>query len=152
MAPWNAGLGDFSVLGFDDVNETWLVGDYNRNVFFYHEPTSEWAIAFAYPTLAGVDMDGLEVVTDPNTNIPYVYVTDMTSDFLGQYAKGPDGRWQQTNLFAYNRGEGDDIEGMGFGALRHFWMSALVNGDLCIYEIGGGDLSRYTGGWDPSHM
>ncbi len=155
--PWPVDTRLNQVLGFDDVNNEWFVVDYQRNVYFYHEPTSEWALAFAYPNLAGFHADGLEVVTDPSTNIPYVYVSDMTSDFLGQYTRGADGRWVQTNLFAYNRGQGDYIEGMGFGALRHFWMSAVVNasdihGTNCIYEIGGGDLTHYTGGWDPSHM
>ncbi len=157
VAPLPNNLGLNQVLGFDDINNQWFTLNYERHVYFYHEQTAEWALAFVYPSLAGVHADGLEVVTDPSTNIPYVYVSDMTSDFLGQYVRGSDGRWQQSNLFAYNRGAGDYIEGMGFGALGHFWMSAVVNPSNihetnCIYEIGGGDLSHYTGTWDPSHM
>jgi hypothetical protein len=32
------------------------------------------------------------------------------------------------------------VEGMGFGALNHFW----ATGGDSLYEIGGGDLSEYT--------
>ena len=148
IAPWDQALGCDEVLGHDPIEDVWYVGVYERKVYSYHAPTGEWVLEFVYPDLAGDHMDGLEVVVDPNTNIPYVYVSDMTSDFIAQYHKRDDGTWEQVNVFRYNRGEGDFIEGMGFGALNHFWMSAVVDPNRihetnCIYEIGGGDLTQY---------
>jgi hypothetical protein len=89
-------------------------------------------------------MDGLEVVTDPNTGVAYVYVSDMTSDFLGQYRRDRGGSWVQENLFEY-LGTGGHVEGMGFGAFNHFW---ITSGET-LYEIGGGDLSKYTDPVEP---
>ncbi|MCD6498098.1 MAG: hypothetical protein J7M25_07320 [Deltaproteobacteria bacterium] len=157
IVPWDNTLGLNQTLGYDDVHQVWYTLNYGRQVFSWDPDAQEWALEFMYPNLVGGHADGLEVVTDPATEIPYVYVSDMTSDFLGQYLKNKDGSWTQVNLFQYNRGEGDYIEGMGFGALSHFWMSAVVDpqnihATNCIYEIGGGDLSQYTGGGDPTHM
>lgn len=53
----------------------------------------------------------------------------------------------QENLFQYNDGTGADVEGMGFGALHHFWIGNCGYGSGGVhklYEIGGGDLDRYT--------
>ncbi len=113
-----------------------------RQVFSYHEPTSEWVLEFTYPSLAGTHADGLEVVEDSNSGVSYLYVTDMSSDFIAQYHKGSDGTWEQTNLFQYNRGTGDAVEGMGFGALGHFWMSSTTahmdpESASCVFEVGG---------------
>jgi hypothetical protein len=85
-------------------------------------------------------MDGLEVVTDPNTGTPYVYVSDMTSDFIGQYRLDPELGWVQENLFSYSGTQGSLLEGMGYGALYHFW---ATSGNT-LYEIGGGDLAEFT--------
>jgi len=157
LVPWPTGLGCNEVLGHNALDDIWYVATYERRVFSYHQPTAEWVLEFSYPNLSGEHTDGLEVVRDPGSGIPYVYVSDMTSDYIGQYAKQADGTWVQTNLFRYNRGGGDFIEGMGFGALGHFWMSAVVNpsdiyGTNCIYEIGGGDISSYVEPWDPTHQ
>ena len=157
VIPWPTQLGCDEVLGHDPIEDVWYVATYDRRVFAYDQVNAEWSLAFCYPNLSGVHTDGLEVVVDPNTGIPYVYVSDMTSDFLAQYRKRADGSWEQTNVFQYNRGQGDYIEGMGFGALSHFWMSAVVDPSRihetnCIYEIGGGDLTQYTENWDPTHQ
>ncbi len=135
------GLGGFSTIGYDSVGKVWYAAnEAARRVFQYDAETDAWGIAFHYPNLAGWHMDGLEVVTDPNTGTPYVYVSDMTSDFIGQYRLDPDLGWVQENLFQYSESEGQDVEGMGFGALNHFW----VTSGFVIYELGGGDLAEYT--------
>lgn len=127
-------------IGYDDVNEVWYASnESNRRVFQRDSVSGAWGHAFEYPPLAGDHMDGLEVVTDPETGIPYVYVSDMTSDFVGQYRKDPDLGWVQENLFEYQGTAGVALEGMGFGALNHFW----ATGGSSLYEIGGGDLSEY---------
>jgi hypothetical protein len=109
-------------------------------VYQYCETTGTWGIAFDYPDLVGSHMDGIEIVVDPATSITYVYVSDMTSDFLGQYRFDPEMGWVQENLFTYQGTAGSLVEGMGFGALGHFW----ATGGTELYEIGGGDLGQYT--------
>ena len=131
----------FSQLAYDEVEQRWYASsESGRRVFSLHGSTNSWVAEFAYPDLAGDHMDGLEVVIDPNTGASYVYVSDMTSDFLGQYQRDRGGSWTQVNLFEYNNEQGDYVEGMGFGALNHFWMA----GGSSLYEIGGGDLAKYT--------
>jgi hypothetical protein len=131
----------FSQSGYDEVNGVWYASnESNRRVFQHDAVTNTWGIAFLYPELAGDHMDGLEVVTDPETGIPYVYVSDMTSDFIGQYRMDPVEGWVQENLFSYSGTSGAPVEGMGFGALNHFWATAGSS----VYEVGGGDLGDYV--------
>ncbi|MBI4700210.1 MAG: hypothetical protein HY744_03420 [Deltaproteobacteria bacterium] len=110
-----------------------------RRVYSFHKPSQAWVAEFAYPDLAGSHMDGLEVVSDPHNGRQYVYVSDMTSDFLGQYWHDPDKGWVQVNLFQYADKTGSYVEGMGFGTLNHFW----ATGGNYLYEIGGGDLTEF---------
>ncbi len=139
-------LGGFSQVGFDEARSTWYASNEGaRKVFQYDAETAQWGIAFRFPVLAGVHMDGLEVVADPNTGASYVYVSDMTSNFLGQYRLDLDKGWVQQNLFVYDGEESTPVEGMGFGPLNHFWSTS--GGTL--YEIGGGDLQEYTESMTP---
>jgi len=133
--------GYFAQIGYDEINGVWYASNEGqRRVFQYDAESSTWGIAFLFPNLAGDHMDGLEVVTDPNTGTPYVYVSDMTSDFIGQYRLDPDLGWVQENLFSYAGTAGALVEGMGFGTLNHFW----ATGGNSVYELGGGDLVEYT--------
>jgi hypothetical protein len=137
-----------SFLGYDDISETWYAGnEADRRVFHYHPGSDSWGLAFRYPFLAGAHMDGIEVVTDPTTQIAYVYVSDMTSDFIGQYRQDAEEGWVQENLFSYADLTANDVEGLGFGAFGHFWISSL-SGHL--YEIGGGELNEYLPDPDPA--
>jgi hypothetical protein len=104
----------------------------------YRLDGTEWNAAFSFNTLAGSHPDGLEFVTDTDGK-GYLYVSDMTSNFLGQAELQSDGSFVETNLFAYNS-TGGDVEGMGFGPLGHFWIADWDS----IYEVGGGDLGGYT--------
>lgn len=135
-----AGHWGLSHLGYDDVNNEWYASsEAQRAVYKWNGST--WVWQFSYADLAGSHMDGLEVVTDPSTKIPYVYVSDMTSNYIGQWRFDSNTKtWVEENLFAYNDVNGDDVEGMGFGALNHFW----VTGWGSVYEIGGGDISDYV--------
>lgn len=133
----------FPFLGYDETRGIWYTGThYERRVYSFHAASNTWLGEFAYPDLSGDHMDGMELVTDPNTGVVYVYVTDMTSDFLGQYQLDRGGQWHQVNLFEY-AGSGDHVEGMGFGALNHFWMNGWNPANV-LYEIGGGDLAKFT--------
>jgi len=125
-------------LGRDDLTGVWYSGNETaRRVFQYDPETMTWGYAFQYPVLAGDHMDGLEVVTDPNTGIAYVYVSDMTSNFIGQYRHDPVDGWVQENLFTYSEQNGEVVEGFGYGAFFHFWVGSYTQNS--IYEIGGGD-------------
>ena len=135
------------VLGWDDVNELWFTATYDRWVYSHDPIENEWVLEFIYPNLSGDHGDGFEVVTDLETGIPYVYVSDMTSDFIGQYRKDDDGLWVQENLFSYANPDAEDVEGMGFGALGHFWITnegyGVPSGIHGLYEVGGGDMDEY---------
>lgn len=136
--PW---AGWFAQIGYDDLNGVWYASNESQRRVFQHDPdTDHWGIAFLYPTLAGDHMDGLEIVTDPNTYTTYVYVSDMTSDFIGQYRLDPVEGWVQENLFVYAGTTGAPVEGMGFGAFNHFWATAGSS----VYEVGGGDITEYV--------
>jgi len=133
-----------SSLGFDDQARQWFFA-YNsprRVVFAYWPKGGGLAAEFWYPNLAGSHLDGMEVVTDPKKKRSYVYVSDMTSDFLGQYyfdrAKN---QWIQENIFQYKETHNQVVEGMGFGAFQHFWATS----GRALYEVGGGDLQKYVG-------
>lgn len=109
-----------------------------RRVYSYHEPTKAWVAEFGYPNLAGSHMDGMEIVISPKTGEQYVYVTDMTSDFIGQYRLDPVQGWVQEKLFEYNDSTSSAIEGFGFGTLNHFWATS----GTFVYELGGGDIQK----------
>ncbi len=117
-------------------------GEYPRRVYSYDPALDAWTPEFDYPDMAGDHLDGMEFVRDPNTGMGYVYVSDMTSDYIGQYTKDATGNWQQVNLFHYADPDVESVEGMGFGALNHFWVGGWSAGSL--YELGGGDLGKYT--------
>jgi len=132
------------VLGYDSHEKRWYAG-YNsstRRVWGFYADGGGWATEFDYPNLAGSHMDGLEVVMDPKQKISYVYVSDMTSDFLAQYYRDPKTKkWVQKNVFEYDENENQYVEGMGFGAFQHFWATS----GKALYEVGGGDLQKYVG-------
>jgi hypothetical protein len=131
----------FAQIGYDELNGVWYASNEGARRVFQHDPdTGDWGIAFLYPELAGDHMDGLEVVTDPNTYTAYVYVSDMTSDFIGQYRLDPVEGWVQENLFVYAGTAGAPVEGMGFGPFNHFWATAGTS----VYEVGGGDITEYV--------
>ena len=130
---------NLSHLGYDDVNDKWYASRESERTVYSWDGSS-WQSEFSYVNLAGTHMDGLEVVTDPNTDTPYVYVSDMTSDYLGQWRYDANSTsWVEQNLFSYT-GTSADVEGLGFGALGHFWATGWNE----LYEIGGGDLGGYV--------
>lgn len=143
-SPWigTQVYGYLAFLGYDDINDVWYSGNESaRRVFQYDAETLQWGYAFEFPALAGDHMDGMDVVTDTSTGIPYVYVSDMTSNFIGQYRHDPQVGWVQENLFTYSEPTGVPVEGFGFGALSHFWVGGWNQNSF--YEIGGGDLTQY---------
>ncbi|MBI4702829.1 MAG: hypothetical protein HY744_17065, partial [Deltaproteobacteria bacterium] len=113
---------DIAFIGWGGVDGKWYGGsEWARRVYSYHFPSHSWVAEFAYPDMVGSHMDGMEVVADPHTGYQYVYVSDMTSDYLGQYRYDKNTGWIQENLFIYTGTPGTVVEGMGFGVLNHFW-------------------------------
>ncbi len=130
-----------SFFGYGHWEKRWYAANESkRQVYSYHEPTKSWVVEFAYPDMAGSHMDGMEVVVSPKTGEQFVYVSDMTSDFIGQYIKRADG-WHQEALFEYDDTTSTAVEGFGFGALNHFW---ATSGSV-LFELGGGDLQDDVG-------
>ncbi|MCD6498798.1 MAG: hypothetical protein J7M25_10945 [Deltaproteobacteria bacterium] len=137
-------LGNWGIsqVGYDEDNDIWYFSsEAARRVYSYAPQLSAWVPEFNYPDMSGDHMDGMEFVKDPNTGIGYVYVSDMTSDYIGQYSKDATGNWQQVNLFHYTDSDVESVEGMGFGVLHHFWVGGWSAGS--VYELGGGDLGQY---------
>jgi hypothetical protein len=136
------------LLGFDETTKRWYaandqkVDGITRRVYSYNPEGGGWAAEFDWPNLAGGHGDGMEVVVDPKTSTPYVYVSDMTSDFIAQYYRDPStGAWIQKNVFKYMETAKQSVEGMGFGAFQHFWITS----GSALYEVGGGDIQDYVG-------
>jgi hypothetical protein len=129
-----------SHMTYGDGENLWYgSNESNRRVYSFCAARSIWVAEFDYPNLAGSHMDGIEAIVSPHSGEQYVYVSDMTSDFLGQYRRGPNGTWVQENMFQYADITGTSVEGMGFGPLHHFW----VTGGSTLIEIGGNDLTGY---------
>ncbi len=133
---------NLSHLGYDDVNGKWYASrEWPRAVYSWDG--SSWQFEFEYASLAGGHMDGMEVITDPCTGTPYVYVSDMTSDYIGQWKyDSTTSSWVEENLFTYV-GTYGYVEGMGFGALGHIWVTTGFSNSGTLYELGGGKLSCY---------
>jgi hypothetical protein len=131
---------ELSHLGYGAADNKWYgsIESYRR-VYSYCPSAESWLVEFQYPDMAGDHMDGLEAIVSFSTGVQYIYVSDMTSDFIGQYRRDSKGGWVQENLFKYDDATSSVVEGMGFGALHHFW---ATGGDI-LYEIGGGDLTGY---------
>ncbi len=109
-----------------------------RRVYSYHEPSKAWVLEFQYPNLAGSHMDGMDCVVSPKTGEQFIYVSDMTSDFIGQYRRDDAKGWVQEQLFDYADATSSVVEGFGFGALNHFWATS----GTYLYELGGGDIQE----------
>lgn len=129
----------FSFFGYGADWKMWYAGNESaRRVFSFHEPSKAWKVEFCYPNLAGSHMDGMDVVVSPKTGIEYVYVSDMTSDFIAQYRRDDAQGWVQEALYKYTDSTSSAVEGFGFGALKHFW----ATGGSTLIEVGGGDIQE----------
>jgi len=129
----------FSFFGYGADEKVWYAANESgRRVYSFHEPTKAWTVEFCYPDLAGSHMDGMDVVVSPKTGIQYVYVSDMTSDFIAQYRRDDAQGWVQEALYKYADTTSSSLEGFGFGALKHFWATS----GTYLYELGGGEIQE----------
>jgi len=140
-APMGEGYGTQS-LAYDPDTDTWYAGsiawNYNpgvtlRDMWKYdgsQGPTGTWQLAFQYTTPEGLDLDthhdGMEFING------YLWLADYTGDYIKQYTT--DGAFM--NVF-WHEPLAHELEGMGFGALMHFWCGSH---GTTITEFGGGPL------------
>lgn len=124
------GNGD-ETLGYDVDNNVWYSCDRNRNVYsFDADVDTAWKFEFKYPSYAGSHHDGMEFANG------YLWVSDMTSNYIGQWEKVGVNNWTELNRFTYSSAH--HVEGMGFEPLGHFWVTSGSR----LYELGGGELQE----------
>ena len=116
---------------YDPATNAWYTCTRGRAVYsFDMDADTSWQYEFTYPTYEGSHHDGLEFVNG------FLWISDMTTNWIGQWKKNPDGSWEEVARFYYDNPIEDDVEGMGFGPLGHLW----VTGWNRLYEIGGKEL------------
>ena len=145
-APMEGGYGTQS-LAYDPANDMWYAGSiaWNNNpgitlrdVWKYDGSQGNagiWQLAFQYTTPEGTDPmthhDGMEFISG------HLFLADYAGDYIKQYTT--DGTL--VNVF-WRDPLGHELEGMGFGALTHFWCGSHENN---ITEFGGGRLQQEIG-------
>ena len=132
------------LLGYDEVHDVWYGGDSfdhgGRTVYSFNQVKKAWEKEFVYEDIKGEHFDGMEVIaTQKETKI---YVSDMTSDYIG-IVSNESGSWKTVSINKYKDGNAGYVEGMGYGAFHHFWItSGGIDGQGDnLYEIGGGGLT-----------
>ena len=132
-------------LAYDPDNHIWYAGprDFNSTLWKVLKydgsqgPLGTWETAFTYtPVTGGSYHDGMEFVNG------YLFLADYMGDYVQQFT--PDG--QLVNIF-YHTALAHELEGMGWGALYHFWVGSRIN---IITEFGGGALQTLTKRTAPS--
>lgn len=127
----SSGWGYDTLLSYGD-GKWWLA---NENSQVYSSTGGAWTYEFTWADMAGGHGDGMEYVNG------HVFVSDMTSNFIAMWDYNGTS-WSETERFAYTELGGTNklVEGMGFGALGHFWAGSGSQ----IYELGGGSIGDYT--------
>lgn len=113
---------------------TWIASVESDQVYEYNDSTDTWDLLFTHTNFpGGGHLDGLEVASLEGTE--YIFISDMYADNIGRY----DFSGNLLETYTYP-GSGSTIvvEGMGFGANDHFWMT----GSNHLYEVGGGALTH----------
>jgi hypothetical protein len=117
--------------GYDQNTDTWYTCTRGRAVYSFDMDTgTSWKYEFTYPTYEGSHHDGLEFVNG------FLWVSDMTTNWIGQWKKNPDGNWEEVARFYYDNPIEDDVEGMGLGPFGHLWVTGFDR----LYEVGGKEL------------
>lgn len=131
-------------LAYDPANDTWYAGsiawNYQpgetlRDMWEYDGSQGNagtWELAFQYTTPEGTDPmthhDGLEFING------YLFLADYVGDYIKQYTT----EGILVNVF-WHEPLRHELEGMGFGALNHFWCGSHGS---TITEFGGGALQQ----------
>jgi len=127
-------------LAFDGV-DTWYAGegscidwtpDCVRAVYRWNIVSMVWEESFRYtgPLLDWSHHDGMEYVNGK------LYLADYTGEYILQFDPSGSGLVEPENIF-YHEPLTHELEGMGYGALTHFWVGSHGS---TITEFGGGAL------------
>jgi len=140
IAPsFEAGSMGPQTLAYDEENDIWYSCTDRFEMYRYDGswgPDGTWEWIFTYPEKTGASHhDGMEFFDG------YLWIGDQLGDWILQYT--PDG--VLVNEF-YHEALPYDLEGMGFGALNHFWIGSFAG---FITEFGGGVLQQVLGGEIP---
>lgn len=113
----------------------WWVGTAGRALYKWNG--SSWVYQFTHPNLAGDHHDGMEIIGNS------LFISDMTSDVIIQYRLDASGDAIDPpnapyGTFYYSTPASRHVEGMGYGANKHIWISGYNS--YTIYEMGGGEL------------
>ncbi|MBN2456930.1 MAG: S8 family serine peptidase [Sedimentisphaerales bacterium] len=151
-------------LAYDPDTRTWYTGSGTTGRVWKYDATQgtqgQWEVAFTYTPIAeGGHHDGMEFING------YLFLADYAGDHIQQFT--PDG----TLIDIYYHDQFDhEVEGLGWGALHHFWAGShgvAMEGPYgnMITEFGGGalqSLGKVAGppiyleadcvvyGWDPN--
>jgi hypothetical protein len=131
--PGSSGYGYKSFLSYGGGK--WWIGDENRRVYSSTDGKN-WTYEFTWANMAGGHGDGMEYVNG------HLFVSDMTSNWIAMWDENA-GTWSETDKFSYTEefgGSSKHVEGMGHGALGHFWAGS----GSYIYELGGGEIQEYV--------
>jgi hypothetical protein len=124
------GNGD-ETLAYNVDENVWYSCSRTRTVHSFGADDTAWQTEFTYPSYGGDHHDGMEFANG------FLWISDMTSDKIGQWNEQPDGSWTEVATFTYSYAE--YVEGMGFEPLGHFWVTSGSSGSK-LYELGGGAL------------
>jgi len=122
-------------MGFDAIAGYWWAGISNRQLYRWRSGMASWQYMFTHNNLAGSHHDGLEVVNG------ILYVSDMTTARINSYHLDTDGDPIEPPTTPYQDiiyASTNVVEGFGYGANNHFWISTY--GGHSMMELGGGSL------------
>lgn len=120
-------------LAYNPGENIWYAGGRYRTIYEIRDTNNDgsfldetWTAIFTHPDYGGGHHDGMEYVSG------YLWISDMTSDVIGKWEPNSlTGTWDEIGRYYYS--EPAYVEGMGFGANDHFW---LTGSGSYFYELG----------------
>ena len=120
-------------LAYNPGEDVWYAGGRYRTIYQLRDTNGDgsfldesWTSIFTHPNYGGNHHDGMEFVGG------YLWISDMTSDVIAKWGHDvPTDTWFEVGLYYYS--EPAYVEGMGFGANDHFWLTGSNN---YFYELG----------------
>lgn len=120
-------------LAYNPGENIWYAGGRYRTIYQISDTDNDgsfmdesWQAIFSHPNYGGSHHDGMEYIGG------FLWISDMTSDVIGkwEYDSITD-TWSEVGRYYYS--EPAYVEGMGFGANDHFW---LTGSGYYFYELG----------------
>lgn len=128
-------------MAYNPDDNVWYAGGRWRTIYQLNDTDIDgsfldetWMPIFTYPDYGGAHHDGMEYVGG------YLWISDMTSDVIGQWYYDAVAGWTEKNQLIYS--DPASVEGMGFGPNNHFWAGSGWGDTSYLYELGGGELQK----------